>query len=175
MNHPLPTNLDDLRLAVIGLGYVGLPLAVAFSAQRPVLGFDISAARIAALNAGHDDTLEVSDEELRRADRLSFTADPAELAACTVFIVTVPTPIDRNKRPDLGPILAASATIGRVLKPGDIVIYESTVYPGATEEDCVPVLEHHSGWCTTATSTPATARSGSTRATRRTGWPPSGR
>ena len=145
MSHPLPTNLDDLRLAVIGLGYVGLPLAVAFSAQRPVLGFDISAARIAALNGGHDDTLEVSDEELRRADRLSFTADPAELARCTVFIVTVPTPIDRNKRPDLGPILAASATIGRVLKPGDIVIYESTVYPGATEEDCVPVLEHHSG------------------------------
>ena len=145
MSHPLPTNLDDLPLAVIGLGYVGLPLAVAFSAQRPVLGFDISAARIAALNAGHDHTLEVGDEELRRADRLSFTADPAELAACTVFIVTVPTPIDRNKRPDLGPILAASATIGRVLKPGDIVIYESTVYPGATEEDCVPVLEHHSG------------------------------
>ena len=145
MSHPLPTNLDDLRLAVIGLGYVGLPLAVAFSAQRPVLGFDISAARIAALNAGHDDTLEVSDEELRRADRLSFTADPAELAACTVFIVTVPTPIDRNKRPDLGPILAASTTIGRVLKPGDIVIYESTVYPGATEEDCVPVLEKFSG------------------------------
>ena len=145
MSHPLPTNLDDLPLAVIGLGYVGLPLAVAFSARRPVLGFDISAARIAALNAGRDDTLEVSDEELRRADRLSFTADPAELAACTVFIVTVPTPIDRNKRPDLGPILAASATIGRVLKPGDIVIYESTVYPGATEEDCVPVLERHSG------------------------------
>ena len=145
MSHPLPTNLDDLRLAVIGLGYVGLPLAVAFSAHRPVLGFDINPARIAALTAGRDDTLEVSDEELRQATNLRYTADPAELAACTVFIVTVPTPIDRNKRPDLGPILAASATIGRVLKPGDIVIYESTVYPGATEEDCVPVLEHHSG------------------------------
>ena len=123
MNHPLPTNPDALRLAVIGLGYVGLPLAVAFSAHRPVLGFDISPARIAALAAGHDATLEVSDEELRQATNLRYTADPAELAACTVFIVTVPTPIDRNKRPDLGPILAASATIGRVLKPGDIVIY----------------------------------------------------
>ena len=145
MNHPLPTNPDALRLAVIGLGYVGLPLAVAFSAHRPVLGFDISPARIAALAAGHDATLEVSDEELRQATNLRYTADPAELAACTVFIVTVPTPIDRNKRPDLGPILAASATIGRVLKPGDIVIYESTVYPGATEEDCVPLLEAGSG------------------------------
>ena len=145
MNHPLPTNPDDLRLAVIGLGYVGLPLAVAFSAHRPVLGFDISPARIAALAAGHDATLEVSDEELRQATNLRYTADPAELAACTVFIVTVPTPIDRNKRPDLGPLFAAAHTVGGVLSRGDVVVFESTVYPGCTEEACVPILEQASG------------------------------
>ena len=133
--------VSDIKLAVIGLGYVGLPLAVEFGKQRKVIGFDINAARIAALKAGHDATLEVSDEELREAAGLHYTADLADLASCNVYIVTVPTPIDEHKRPDLSPLIKASGTIGEVLKKGDIVVYESTVYPGATEEDCVPVLE----------------------------------
>ncbi|MBS0545208.1 MAG: Vi polysaccharide biosynthesis UDP-N-acetylglucosamine C-6 dehydrogenase TviB [Proteobacteria bacterium] len=137
--------LSDIKLAVIGLGYVGLPLVVEFAKQREVLGFDINQARINALRAGHDATLEVSDEELREAKGLRYSADPQDLAACSVFIVTVPTPIDEHKRPDLTPLIKASETIGKVLKKGDIVIYESTVYPGATEEDCVPVLEDFSG------------------------------
>ncbi|UWQ23106.1 nucleotide sugar dehydrogenase [Jannaschia sp. W003] len=132
-------------LAIIGLGYVGLPLAVEFGRRRPVIGFDISEARIEALRAGHDATLEVSDAELAAAEHLEFTTDRAELARATTFIVTVPTPIDRHKRPDLTPLVRASETVGAVLKPGDTVIYESTVYPGATEEDCVPVLERVSG------------------------------
>ena len=132
-------------IAVIGLGYVGLPLAVEFGKKRPVIGFDIDAARIAALEGGIDNTLEVEAEELVSARHLSFTADPEILRAATIFIVTVPTPIDIHKRPDLTPLLKASQTVGKVLKPGDIVIYESTVYPGATEEDCVPVLEAVSG------------------------------
>ena len=110
-----------------------------------VVGFDISAARIAALKAGHDSTLEVSDDELRAASGLHYTTDLADLANCNVYIVTVPTPIDEHKRPDLSPLIKASGTIGKVLKKGDIVIYESTVYPGATEEDCAPVLEAVSG------------------------------
>ncbi|NMG73932.1 Vi polysaccharide biosynthesis UDP-N-acetylglucosamine C-6 dehydrogenase TviB [Aromatoleum diolicum] len=137
--------LSDVKLAVIGLGYVGLPLAAEFGKHRPVLGFDINTARIEALKAGHDATLEVSDEELVCATALKFSADMASLADCNVFIVTVPTPIDEHKRPDLTPLIKASETIGKVLKRGDIVIYESTVYPGATEEDCVPVLERVSG------------------------------
>ncbi len=137
--------LPEVRLAVIGLGYVGLPLAVEFGKHRDVLGFDINAARIDALRAGHDATLEVGDAELRDARGLRYTADAAALSACNVFIVTVPTPIDEHKRPDLTPLIKASETVGRVLKRGDIVIYESTVYPGATEEDCVPVLEKFSG------------------------------
>jgi len=137
--------LSDIKLAVIGLGYVGLPLAVEFAKQRQVLGFDINQARIDALRAGHDSTLEVSDEEMREAKGLRYSSDPQDLAACNVFIVTVPTPIDEHKRPDLTPLIKASETIGKVLKKGDIVIYESTVYPGATEEDCVPVLEKFSG------------------------------
>jgi len=137
--------LSDIKLAVIGLGYVGLPLAVEFAKQRDVLGFDINQARIDALRAGHDSTLEVSDEEMREAKGLRYSADAQDLAACNVFIVTVPTPIDEHKRPDLTPLVKASETIGKVLKKGDIVIYESTVYPGATEEDCVPVLEKLSG------------------------------
>ncbi|WBL64817.1 nucleotide sugar dehydrogenase [Thauera sp. WB-2] len=137
--------LSDIKLAVIGLGYVGLPLAVEFAKQRDVLGFDINRARIDALRAGHDSTLEVSDEEMREAKGLRYSSDPQDLAACNVFIVTVPTPIDEHKRPDLTPLIKASETIGKVLKKGDIVIYESTVYPGATEEDCVPVLEKFSG------------------------------
>ncbi|TMW74925.1 nucleotide sugar dehydrogenase, partial [Thauera sp. UPWRP] len=138
-------SIDQIKLAVIGLGYVGLPLAVEFAKRREVLGFDINAERIRALLAGHDATLEVSDAELREAAGLRYSASRSDLAACNVFIVTVPTPIDEHKRPDLTPLLKASETIGSVLKRGDIVIYESTVYPGATEEDCVPVLEAVSG------------------------------
>jgi UDP-N-acetyl-D-galactosamine dehydrogenase len=135
----------DKNIAVIGLGYVGLPLAVEFGKSRPVIGFDINAGRIDALRAGHDATLEVSKDELVTADQLTFTSDPADLAAASIYIVTVPTPIDAHKRPDLTPLLKASELIGGVLKRGDIVIFESTVYPGATEEDCVPVLERVSG------------------------------
>ena len=132
-------------LAIIGLGYVGLPLAVEFGKHHPVIGFDIDARRIEALRAGQDATREVSAEELSAARHLRFSAKPADLKAATVFIVTVPTPIDAHKRPDLTPLLRASETVGRALKKGDTVIYESTVYPGATEEDCVPVLERVSG------------------------------
>ena len=132
-------------LAVIGLGYVGLPLAVEFGRQRRVIGFDIRPDRIAALRAGRDDTREIAPEELAAARHLELTHDPEALRAAQIYIITVPTPIDAHKRPDLTPLLAASETVGRVLKPGDIVIYESTVYPGCTEEDCVPVLERASG------------------------------
>lgn len=137
--------LNDAPIAVIGLGYVGLPLAVEFGKQRKVVGFDINAARIADLRAGKDNTLEVNADELAEAKHLSFTDQLNDLAECSIFIVTVPTPIDEHKRPDLTPLLKASETISKVLKRGDIVIYESTVYPGATEEDCVPVLEKTSG------------------------------
>lgn len=138
-------NLEDIKLAVIGLGYVGLPLAVEFGKHRPVVGFDINQPRIDALKAGHDSTLEVSGEELTQATQLGYSANLDELAACNVFIVTVPTPINEHNQPDLTPLIKASESIGKVLKQGDIVIYESTVYPGATEEDCVPVLEKVSG------------------------------
>lgn len=137
--------LKDLNLAIIGLGYVGLPLAVEFGKHRSVVGFDINQPRINALRSGHDSTLEVSDEELKQSAHLSYSADLSELAACNTFIVTVPTPIDEYNQPDLTPLIKASESIGKVLKKGDIVIYESTVYPGATEEDCVPVLERVSG------------------------------
>lgn len=137
---------SDLKtIAVIGLGYVGLPLAVEFGKSRSVIGFDINAERIDALRTGKDATQEVSADELCTAKHLTFTTDPADLAAASVYIVTVPTPIDVHKRPNLTPLIKASETLGRVLKRGDIVIYESTVYPGATEEDCVPVLERVSG------------------------------
>lgn len=136
---------SDGSLAVIGLGYVGLPLAVEFGKHRPVIGFDIKPDRIAELRAGRDHTREVPPEELAEARHLTLTADPADLTAATIFIVTVPTPIDAHKQPDLTPLIKASETVGRALKTGDIVIYESTVYPGATEEDCVPVLERISG------------------------------
>ncbi|HUH88198.1 MAG TPA: Vi polysaccharide biosynthesis UDP-N-acetylglucosamine C-6 dehydrogenase TviB [Pusillimonas sp.] len=137
--------LQDVKLAVVGLGYVGLPLAVEFGKKRPVLGFDINAQRIAELNEGRDHTLEVEPEELSEAKQLEFTHEPELLARANVFIVTVPTPIDEYKQPDLTPLIRASETLGKVLKRGDIVIYESTVYPGATEEECVPVLERVSG------------------------------
>lgn len=137
--------IDEVKLAVVGLGYVGLPLAVEFGKKRPVIGFDINVKRIEALQAGHDHTLEVDDAELAEANGLTYTAERAELGQANVYIVTVPTPIDEYKQPDLTPLVKASETIGAVLKRGDIVIYESTVYPGATEEDCVPVLERVSG------------------------------
>ena len=137
--------MTNIKLAIIGLGYVGLPLAVEFGKKRPVTGFDINARRINELQAGLDHTLETEPQELSEAKFLKFTDKAEDLRACNVFIVTVPTPIDEHKRPDLTPLIKASETIGKVLKVGDIVIYESTVYPGATEEDCVPVLEKHSG------------------------------
>ncbi|HZJ95936.1 MAG TPA: Vi polysaccharide biosynthesis UDP-N-acetylglucosamine C-6 dehydrogenase TviB, partial [Thiopseudomonas sp.] len=135
----------SIKLAVIGLGYVGLPLAVEFGKKRSVIGFDINQPRIDALQGGHDSTLEVSDAELAEATHLSYTSQLDDLKACNVYIVTVPTPINEHKQPDLTPLIKASETIGQVLKKGDIVIYESTVYPGATEDDCVPVLERVSG------------------------------
>ncbi|WP_170359422.1 Vi polysaccharide biosynthesis UDP-N-acetylglucosamine C-6 dehydrogenase TviB [Ruegeria arenilitoris] len=141
----LETNPNSRRIAVIGLGYVGLPLAAAFGKIGPVLGFDINPTRIDALRQGNDATHEVSEDELSAAGGLRFTTDPADLADCDTYIVTVPTPITAQKQPDLAPLLRASETVGRVLKPGDLVIYESTVYPGATEEDCVPILERESG------------------------------
>ncbi len=137
--------LEHARLAIIGLGYVGLPLAVGFGRRRPTLGFDISAARIAELEAGHDHTLEVSTAELAAARELRFSADPATLVGQDVFIVSVPTPIDDARRPDLAPLKAASRTVGRAMRRGGVVIFESTVYPGATEEVCVPIIERESG------------------------------
>ena len=145
VSEPIIEESSHAHIAVVGLGYVGLPLAVEFGKRLPVVGFDINPARIAALEAGHDATLEISDEELRNVADLRFTHDLADLADCNVFIVTVPTPIDEHKRPDLTPLIKASQTIGKVLKKDDIVIYELTVYPGATEEECVPVLEAFSG------------------------------
>jgi UDP-N-acetyl-D-galactosamine dehydrogenase len=138
-------NLESVRIGVLGLGYVGLPLAVAFGGRWPTTGFDINKARIEELQGGQDRTLEVDPHELEAATQLSFSSDAASLADCNVYVVTVPTPIDDSKRPDLTALLRASEMIGKVLKRGDIVIYESTVYPGATEEDCVPVLERVSG------------------------------
>lgn len=135
----------DLSLAVIGLGYVGLPLAIEFGKKRSVVGFDINQVRVDELKSGQDHTLEASPAELSEATHLSFTTNLEDLRRCNCFIVTVPTPIDEHKQPDLTPLIKASETIGKVLKVGDLVIYESTVYPGATEEDCVPVLEKHSG------------------------------
>ncbi len=132
------------KIAVIGLGYVGLPVAVAFARQAPVIGFDINAQRVSELRAGYDRTLEVDDGELNNAN-LHFTDNPEDLARADFFIIAVPTPVDVDKHPDLLPMLRASRTVGRYLKAGDIVMYESTVYPGATEETCVPVLERESG------------------------------
>jgi len=138
-------NINDLKIAVIGLGYVGLPLAVEFGKQHSVVGFDINAERIAALNSGTDYTLEVSDAELAQAVNLRYSSDINELKDCNFFIVTVPTPIDNSKQPDLTPLIKASKAIASLLKKDDIVVYESTVYPGATEEVCIPVLEKVSG------------------------------
>ena len=137
--------LSELKIAIIGLGYVGLPLAVEFGKKVPVMGFDIHQKRIDELQSGQDHTLEVSPKELKQATHLSYTTNLQQLADCNFFIVTVPTPIDEFKQPDLTPLVKASESIARVLKKGDVVVYESTVYPGATEEVCIPVLEKNSG------------------------------
>ena len=138
-------DLQKIRLGIIGLGYVGLPLAVEFGRKFPTVGFDVKTSRIDELESGTDSTLEVPDDELAEASRLEYTADAADLADCNFYIVTVPTPIGDGNLPLLTPLKNASKTIGKVLKPGDIVVYESTVYPGATEEFCVPVLDSGSG------------------------------
>ncbi|KQY52655.1 Vi polysaccharide biosynthesis UDP-N-acetylglucosamine C-6 dehydrogenase TviB [Lysobacter sp. Root494] len=138
-------SVDNVCIAIVGLGYVGLPLAVEFGKIYDTVGYDINAARVEELRAGRDNTLEVSAEELSRAPRLRFSADLEGIRGCNVYIVTVPTPIDGAKRPDLTPLVKASESLGRVLKKGDIVVYESTVYPGCTEEVCVPILERVSG------------------------------
>ena len=140
-----PPRTQDIRLAVIGLGYVGLPLAVGFGKYLPTLGFDIDAARVAELKQHRDHTLETTADEFKAATQLAFSADAAELAACNTFIVSVPTPIDDAKRPDLTPLEAASRTVGRAIRRGGVVVFESTVYPGATEEVCVPIIERESG------------------------------
>lgn len=142
---PTPMNIKNIELAIIGLGYVGLPLAVEFGRKRKVVGFDINTLRIHELANGEDNTLETTREDLAAAEGLKFTTKQSDLASCNCYIVTVPTPIDEYKQPDLTPLIKASKTVGKVLKKGDIVIYESTVYPGCTEEKCVPVLEQFSG------------------------------
>ena len=137
--------LDTVKIAIIGLGYVGLPLAVYLARRFPVVGFDINAARIADLEKGIDRTCEVTDEEMRLATGLKVTSKAADLGDCNFYIVTVPTPIDEARRPDLTALEKASETVGKVIAKGDVVVYESTVYPGATEEVCVPIIERASG------------------------------
>src|SRR3546814_1407437 len=134
-----PLRFEDAHICVVGLGYVGLPVAVAFGQIFPTTGIDIRAARIEGLKAGHDETLEATSEELAAATRLSFTCDWDEVAACNVYIVTVPTPLASHNHPDLGPLESATRSIGKVLNRGDVVIYASTVYPGCTAEFCVPI------------------------------------
>jgi len=138
-------SLQDIKIAIIGLGYVGLPLAVEFGKKFPTLGFDINKSRIAELKSGQDHTLEVSPEELAQATKLSYIADLEDLKQANFYIVTVPTPIDQHRQPDLTPLIKASETLGKVISAGDVVVFESTVYPGATEEDCIPVIERESG------------------------------
>jgi UDP-N-acetyl-D-galactosamine dehydrogenase len=138
-------DINNLRIGVVGLGYVGLPLAVEFGKQYDTVGFDVKAERIAELEAGSDSTLEASPDELKSAIKLSYTSDAAALADCNFYVVTVPTPIGDSNRPLLTPLKKASETLGGVIKKGDIVVYESTVYPGATEDFCVPIVEQHSG------------------------------
>ena len=138
-------SLENVKLGIIGLGYVGLPLAVEFGKKYPTLGFDINTKRVGELKQDHDFTLEVSSEELADAEFISYSADVDDLKGCNIYIVTVPTPIDKHKQPDLTPLVKASAMLAKVINKGDIVIYESTVYPGATEEVCLPEVERHSG------------------------------
>jgi len=137
--------LDQKKIAVLGLGYVGLPLAVEFGKNRSVVGFDINMGRISELRSGHDNTKEVNSDELKAARHLTFSCDPEDLKSAGIFIVTVPTPIDRNNRPDLDPLISATKTVATAINKGAVVIYESTVYPGCTEEVCVPILEQVSG------------------------------
>ena len=139
--------LEDIRLGIVGLGYVGLPLAVEFGRKFPTVGFDIKNSRIEELRRGTDSTLEVSDEELATADKLEFASDPDALKGCNFYVVTVPTPIGINKRPLLTPLRGASELLGKVIKKGDIVVYESTVYPGCTEEFCIPMPRPRSTSC----------------------------
>mgnify|MGYP001812387744 FL=1 len=138
-------SVDKAKIGVVGLGYVGLPLAVEFGKVLPTVGFDISSQRIEALKSGRDSTLEVDTAELLAASQLSFTSEPGGLETCNVYIVTVPTPINQFNRPDLLPLKEASRTLGEMLKPGDVAVFESTVYPGATEDVCVPIMERRSG------------------------------
>ncbi|GAA0475290.1 Vi polysaccharide biosynthesis UDP-N-acetylglucosamine C-6 dehydrogenase TviB [Parasphingorhabdus litoris] len=138
-------SVSNAKIAVIGLGYVGLPLAVEFGKKFPTVGFDIDTDRISELQTGYDATLEVEETDLKTSSKLGFAADASDIADCNVYIVTVPTPIDRHKNPDLSPLMGASQAVGACLSKNDVVIYESTVYPGATEEDCVPLLEQVSG------------------------------
>ncbi|MDH5545625.1 MAG: Vi polysaccharide biosynthesis UDP-N-acetylglucosamine C-6 dehydrogenase TviB [Gammaproteobacteria bacterium] len=137
--------LDSTKLAIVGLGYVGLPLAVEFGKKMQTVGFDINKARVAELKNGRDNTLEVEPELLKQATKLQYTDQVSDIANCNVFVVTVPTPIDEFKSPDLTPLEKASEMLGKIIKKGDIVIYESTVYPGATEEVCIPIIEAQSG------------------------------
>ena len=144
MNTKIPT-LESIRIGVLGLGYVGLPLAVEFGKRYPTLGLDVDSERVAELRAGKDRSLEVEPEELARAERLQYSDDERDLRECNFYVVTVPTPIDAHKRPDLSPLESASRMLGRVVRPGDVVVFESTVYPGATEEVCIPLIESVSG------------------------------
>ena len=138
-------DMEKTRIGIIGLGYVGLPLAVEFAKHFPTLGYDINQARVKELQSGKDSTLEVSETDLKATPQLKFTFQLDDIGDCNVYIVTVPTPVDKSKKPDLSPLISASRALGKVLKKNDIVIYESTVYPGATEEICVPALEQVSG------------------------------
>ncbi|MET0001368.1 MAG: nucleotide sugar dehydrogenase, partial [Candidatus Thiodiazotropha lotti] len=138
-------DFDKVHIGVLGLGYVGLPLAVEFGKKFPTIGLDINEARVEELKQGKDSSLEVDPAELQQVPHLSYTSEPEDLKPCNIFIVTVPTPINEHKQPDLSPLMDASHQLGKVLKPGDIAIFESTVYPGATEEVCVPIMEAESG------------------------------
>jgi UDP-N-acetyl-D-galactosamine dehydrogenase len=141
----MPTHYQEARIGIIGLGYVGLPLAVEFGKQLPTIGYDINHQRVTSLQQGNDVTLEMTMDELQQAKHLTYSSQLDALRACNTFIITVPTPVDESNRPDMRPLLMASAAVGKVIKPGDVVIYESTVYPGATEDDCIPVIEKTAG------------------------------
>ena len=165
--------LQESKICVIGLGYVGLPLAVEFGKHLDTVGFDINQRRIDELNEGVDHTLEVSPEELKASPKISFTASDKDIADCNVYIVTVPTPIDDHKNPDLNPLRGASRLVGGVISAGDVVIYESTVYPGATEEVCLPIVEEVSGLTSIKIFTQVIAQSVLILATRNTELAPS--
>ena len=165
--------IDKTKIAIIGLGYVGLPLAVEFGKKLHVLGFDINKPRIDELNSGVDVTLEVSGEELKQASNLTYSSNVDDLKSCNVFIVTVPTPIDKHKNPDLTPLEKASLMLAGVMSKGDVVIYESTVYPGATEEVCIPIIEKQSGLVFNADFYAGIARRGLTQVIKNIVYQPS--